>query len=94
MTNINIVTHFLCSRLEENAGNGGVHLKVSNPFLVSVPILCSLKKPENLWVSGVFERYTTETLARNGLNYGQIYPAEQRPFTENSLKKTIVKTKQ
>ena len=40
-----------------------------NPFLANVPILYTLKTPENLWFSGVFRGYKTRALARNGLIY-------------------------
>ena len=39
-----------------------------NPYLAIVPILHSLKIPENLLFSGVSRGYKIGTLARNGLN--------------------------
>ena len=40
-----------------------------NPFLANVPILYTLKTPENQRFSGVFRGYKTRALARNGLIY-------------------------
>ena len=39
-----------------------------NRFLVNVPILYSLKTPENFRLSGVSRGYKMETLTRNGLS--------------------------
>ena len=40
----------------------------NNLFLVNVPILYSLKTPENRWFSGVFRWYKMAILVINGLN--------------------------
>ena len=37
------------------------------PFLVNIPVLYSLKTPENISFTGVSTRYKMGTLARNGL---------------------------
>ena len=40
-----------------------------NPFLqASVFILCTFKKPENIWIFGIARRYRMRTLVRNGLS--------------------------
>ena len=39
-----------------------------NPFLANVSILCPLKAPENLWLSGVFWGSKMFTLARKCLS--------------------------
>ena len=41
---------------------------IVNQFLANVPILYSLKTPENFWFYGVFKGYKMGKLARNGLN--------------------------
>ena len=48
--------------------------------MVNVPILYSLKTPENLKFSGVFRGYKMETLARNGLNHFQEFPTISKKF--------------
>ena len=40
---------------------------ILNSFLVKVPILYSLKTPQNLWFSSVFRGYKMGTVARNVL---------------------------
>ena len=42
-------------------------ISVINPFMANVPVLYTLKTPENLWFSGVFREYKMEILARIGL---------------------------
>ena len=58
------------SRFNKQISN---HLTILNSFLANVPILYSLKTPENQRFSGVFRGYKTGTLVRNRLKYIYIY---------------------
>ena len=58
-------TWMLCPKIKSFVN--GLLASVVKPFLANIPILYSLKTPENRWFSGVFRGHEMGTLVRNGL---------------------------
>ena len=72
-------------------------IKTLNHIQANVPILYPLKRPENLWFSGVFRGYKIRTLARNGFKQRiwNLFPADKHMFkvTNTQLMPSILSWK-